>query len=111
MAGRKRTTTSNFGVGARENHDASGFYGRFRPPVLSSDDTVLQPVPVAEPFQCGDARDEANTRAPVLTVVARGRGRRPPRRPAAPTSRSGAAGGPARRAGTRAAGPAPGSRA
>lgn len=59
MAARKRTATSNFGVGARESHDASGFYGRFRPPVLSSDDTVLAPVPVAEPFQCGDARNMA----------------------------------------------------
>lgn len=53
---RRRTTTSNFGVGARENHDASGFYERFRPPVLSTDDTVLPPKPVAEPFCCGDAR-------------------------------------------------------
>jgi site-specific DNA-methyltransferase (adenine-specific) len=53
---RRRTSTSNFGVGRRENHDASGFYGRFRPPELSDDDEVLAPEPVPEPFICGDAR-------------------------------------------------------
>ena len=50
------TTTSNFGVSRRESHDASGFYGRFEPPVVSDDDTVLPATPVAEPFVCGDAR-------------------------------------------------------
>jgi site-specific DNA-methyltransferase (adenine-specific) len=53
---RRATTTSNFGVSTRESHDASGFYGRFRPPELSNDDTVLPPDPVAEPFQLADAR-------------------------------------------------------
>jgi len=51
-----RTATSNFGAGARESHDATGFYQRFRAPQLSADDTVLPAVPVAEPFVCGDAR-------------------------------------------------------
>lgn len=37
---RQRTATSNFGVGRRENHDASGFYERFGAPVVSSDDEV-----------------------------------------------------------------------
>ena len=50
------TTTSNFGVSGRENHDASGFYDRFHPPELSDDSTVLDPAPIAEPFVCGDAR-------------------------------------------------------
>ena len=54
---RRRTTTSNFGVGRRESHDASGFYGRFEPPVLDDDATVLPPKPVEEPFVCGDARN------------------------------------------------------
>jgi site-specific DNA-methyltransferase (adenine-specific) len=40
--GRKATATSNFGVSRRENHDASDFYARFSPPVLSSDTTVNQ---------------------------------------------------------------------
>jgi site-specific DNA-methyltransferase (adenine-specific) len=56
MRQRRRTTTSNFGVGGRESHDASGFYDRFRPPEVTRDSTVLPPVPVAEPFQHGDAR-------------------------------------------------------
>jgi DNA modification methylase len=56
MKGRRRTTTSNFGVGARESHDSSPFYDRFRPPQLSDDDHVPAPQPVAEPFVHGDAR-------------------------------------------------------
>jgi site-specific DNA-methyltransferase (adenine-specific) len=57
VSGRRRTTTSNFGVSRRESHDASGFYDRFEPPVVDDADTVLAPTPVAEPFVCGDARD------------------------------------------------------
>src|SRR3954453_11783994 len=53
---RRGTVTSNFGVSRRESHDASGFYERFHPPVVSDDDTVVPPEPVAEPFVCGDAR-------------------------------------------------------
>ena len=56
MVHRRRTSTSNFGVGRRESHDASGFYQRFRSPHLSADETVLAPTPVVEPFVCGDAR-------------------------------------------------------
>ncbi|MDH3307723.1 MAG: site-specific DNA-methyltransferase, partial [Acidimicrobiia bacterium] len=55
------TATSAFGVGRRENHDASAFYARFSPPDLSDDDT-LGPLPeeVAlpdPPCVVGDARD------------------------------------------------------
>ena len=57
MTARRRTTTSNFGVGARENHDSTPFYGRFRAPELSTDDFVPVPRPIEEPFVCGDARD------------------------------------------------------
>lgn len=39
-AKRSATSTSNFGVGRRENHDSSGFYERFTAPEISSDDTV-----------------------------------------------------------------------
>jgi modification methylase len=56
MKRRRRTATSNFGVGARENHDSTGFYDRFRPPALSDDDNVAPPVPVVDPFITGDAR-------------------------------------------------------
>ncbi len=37
------TATSAFGVGRRENHDASAFYARFSPPELSEDDTLGPP--------------------------------------------------------------------
>lgn len=50
------TKTSNFGVGPREGHDASPFYDRFHPPVVSDDDQVLAPQPLADPFFTGDAR-------------------------------------------------------
>jgi site-specific DNA-methyltransferase (adenine-specific) len=70
MTKRRRTATSNFGVGARENHDATAFYDRFRPPTLSADDAVLAPAPVAEPFVHGDARHmEAVADGSVALVV------------------------------------------
>ena len=56
MKQRRTTTTSRFGVGAREGHDSTPFYDRFRPPELTSDDDVPVPREVAEPFVCGDAR-------------------------------------------------------
>jgi DNA modification methylase len=37
---RRSTATSPFGVSRRESHDASGFYARFTPPILSSDGWV-----------------------------------------------------------------------
>ncbi len=70
MSSRRRTETSNFGVGGRESHDASGFYDRFRAPETSDDDTVLDPVPVEEPFVCGDSRHmDAVTDGSVALVV------------------------------------------
>ncbi len=56
MTERRRTATSNFGVGPRESHDATAFYDRFKAPELSQDETVIAPRPVAEPFVHGDAR-------------------------------------------------------
>jgi site-specific DNA-methyltransferase (adenine-specific) len=53
---RRRTTTSNFGVSTRENHDSSPFYERFRRPELSEDTTIPPPKPIDEPFVRGDAR-------------------------------------------------------
>ena len=40
MVERRGTSTSNFGVGRRENHDASAFYERFRAPDLSDEQWV-----------------------------------------------------------------------
>lgn len=37
---RRATETSAFGVGKRENHDASAFYARFTPPEVSDDDEL-----------------------------------------------------------------------
>ena len=50
------TSTSNFGVGKRESHDASAFYERFEAPTVSGDDDVPAPYVIAEPFVEGDAR-------------------------------------------------------
>ncbi|HLN05749.1 MAG TPA: site-specific DNA-methyltransferase, partial [Acidimicrobiales bacterium] len=51
------TSTSNFGVGRRESHDASGFYARFHPRQISDDETLASSFQVSEPLVCGDARD------------------------------------------------------
>ncbi|HVL50759.1 MAG TPA: DNA methyltransferase [Actinomycetota bacterium] len=57
--GKKRrpagTTTSDFGVGSRENHDASPFYDRFVAPELSRDDAIARQTRVNE-IVVGDAR-------------------------------------------------------
>lgn len=53
---RRSTSTSNFGAGARESHDASAFYARFRPPTLSDDDHVAPSFEIDEPARCGDSR-------------------------------------------------------
>ncbi len=52
---RKPTTTSPFGVGRRESHDASGFYARFTPPTLSDDDDV-ETSPIDGKIIAADAR-------------------------------------------------------
>jgi DNA modification methylase len=55
---RRPTSTSGFGVGRRESHDASDFYARFTAPALSDDDAVADPaeVDLSDPFIVGDAR-------------------------------------------------------
>jgi DNA modification methylase len=52
---RRSSATSAFGVSRRENHDASEFYRRFTPPVLSADATVRASL-VLDRCLCGDAR-------------------------------------------------------
>ncbi len=53
---RRPTSTSAFGVGRREAHDASGFYERFAPPHISDDATVVPPTAV-DAIWVGDARE------------------------------------------------------
>jgi DNA modification methylase len=52
---RRSTATSAFGAGKREGHDATDFYARFTPPVLSNDDT-LTPCPIPNTIVNADAR-------------------------------------------------------
>ena len=52
---RQPTVTSTFGSGRREAHDASGFYGRFSPPELSSSTHLGVTDGVDQVIQ-GDAR-------------------------------------------------------
>lgn len=52
---RRRTSTSSHGVSGREGHDASAFYARFTPPVLSND-KVVNDCPAAGRLFVGDAR-------------------------------------------------------
>lgn len=50
------TSTATFGAGRRESHDASAFYARFAPPVVSGDAEVV-PCPLGDVFAAGDSRD------------------------------------------------------
>lgn len=64
------TRTTNFGVGKRESHDASGFYGRFVPPDLNGDSTLGDASAVPSGCVLGDARDlSALPDATVALVV------------------------------------------
>jgi len=67
---RRPTSTSAFGVGRRESHDASGFYDRFAAPVLSDDDTVNS-SPIKDKIVTGDARrmDEVEDSSVALVVT------------------------------------------
>jgi DNA modification methylase len=71
MTGRRKpTSTSAFGVGRRESHDASGFYDRFTAPVISADDAVVR-SPIGEKPILGDARhmDEVEDASVALIVT------------------------------------------
>jgi DNA modification methylase len=71
MNDRARTSTSNFGVGRREGHDASGFYGRFQPPDLSSDDEVTLAPDLGDGCFHGDAArmDQLPAKSVALVVT------------------------------------------
>jgi DNA modification methylase len=49
------TSTSAFGVGRRENHDAEAFYARFQAPVISLDEEIAV-SPIRNEVLCGDSR-------------------------------------------------------
>ncbi len=55
----RRTSTSRFGVGRRESHDASVFYERFTAPELSTDEHVAERRQIDDIF-VGDARHMAD---------------------------------------------------
>lgn len=53
---RKPTSTSSFGVGKRESHDASTFYDRFPLPEISSDsEVVTNPADMLDVIHVGDS--------------------------------------------------------
>ena len=56
-APKRGTSTSNFGVGKRESHDATAFYERFEAPAVSDDHEVPEPYEISVPFVEGDARN------------------------------------------------------
>jgi DNA modification methylase len=67
---RRSTSTSAFGVSKRESHDASGFYRRFTPPVLSPD-AAVSPRRALDKLILGDARqmDEVPDSSVALVVT------------------------------------------
>ena len=54
---RKSTATTAFGVGRRESHDASDFYRRFTPPIISDDDLTNVVGEEVESIHCRDSRE------------------------------------------------------
>lgn len=67
---RKPTTTSEFGVSRRENHDSSDFYARFTSPDLSSDSEIKRDKDIDGIF-LGDARSmpQVSDRSVALIVT------------------------------------------
>ncbi len=70
MPPRRRTATSNFGVGRRESHVADAFYSRFEATELSADEHVNAHRPGVS-CVCGDARrmDEVADDSVALVVT------------------------------------------
>ncbi len=54
---RRGTSTSPFGAGRRESHDASAFYERFPAPAISDDDEVVVAPDFDDPCIVGDSRN------------------------------------------------------
>ncbi len=68
---RRPTTTSAFGVGRREGHDASDFYRRFAAPVVSDDDGVCHPADRrgVDQIFLGDIRNRPDSPAPSSVAL------------------------------------------
>lgn len=67
---RKPTSTSNFGVGRRENHDSSEFYARFAPPEISDAEELAEPLVVDDIFPKSATRmDEVASNSVALVVT------------------------------------------
>lgn len=70
MAERKRSTsTSNFGVSRRENHDASAFYDRFVAPVIDEKDDELSREKAVDDVFVGDARSMTQIDSSSVALV------------------------------------------
>lgn len=65
---RRATSTSAFGVSRRENHDASGFYRRFTPPVLSAESEVATHRAL-DKLIVGDARNMVEVQDSSVALV------------------------------------------
>ncbi len=63
------TRTTNFGAGKRESHDATAFYDRFSPPVLSSDASIGDASALETGCRLGDARDLAGIPDATVALV------------------------------------------
>ncbi|HUO49859.1 MAG TPA: site-specific DNA-methyltransferase [Acidimicrobiales bacterium] len=68
MAKRKPTSTSDFGVGGRESHDASEFYARFPAPRVSTDDRLGE-CAVPDQIIVGDSRAMAEVAGDSVALV------------------------------------------
>ena len=65
---RRPTITSRFGTSRREGHDASRFYERFSPPILS-DDTTVHPPAELDVVRVGDAREMSQVTSNSVALV------------------------------------------
>jgi DNA modification methylase len=65
---RRPTSTSNFGAGRRESHDATAFYERFTAPTVSSDEQV-NPCTAAGRIIVGDSRDMSAIESSSVALV------------------------------------------
>lgn len=62
------TSTSAFGAGRRESHDATDFYSRFAPPQIS-DDAELGDRGVVDVIHVGDSRDMSQVPDATIALV------------------------------------------